>query len=132
MKALNDYNLMLQILDILSDGQLHHINSLITKMVSINNISIEDRNILIETNNEKLIIKSFDQKVQIALTHLLVFELIKADRRWSLNIEYNTSYKLTNQGKEFIKDNKTSSSVKKISLLKMKMEAIAESLKGGK
>ncbi len=122
---------MLQVLHILEDKGIHHINDLIEKLGSINKISKEDQDRLIQTNDEKIVIKSFDQKVQIALNHLLVFELINADRSWSLNIEYNNSYKLTNQGKEFVNQNKTSSSVKKIILLKMKMKAIAESIKGG-
>jgi hypothetical protein len=129
MKALNDYNLMLQILDILSDDQLHHINNLIEKIVLVNNISIKDKNKLIQTNNEELNIKSFDQHIQIALTHLLVFELINADKNWNFNIEYTTSYKVTDQGLKFIAKNKNASNEAKISQLKMKMKTISESLK---
>lgn len=126
MKALNDYNLMLQILDILSDDQLHHINNLIEKIVLVNNISIKDKNKLIQTNNEELIIKSFDQNIQIALIHLLVFDFINADKNWNFNIEYTASYNLTEKGRKFIDQNKATSELEKINLLKIKMVAISE------
>ena len=129
MKALNNYNLMLQILDILSDNHSHHITNLIMKIGLVNNISIEEKNKLIQTNNENVIIKNFDQHIQIALTHLLVFELIKADKKWSINIEYSTSYQLTDQGLKFTDQNINATIEVKIDLLKMKMNTISESFK---
>jgi hypothetical protein len=39
MKNDKQYNLILQILEIVSDKQWHHINDIITRLVFINNIS---------------------------------------------------------------------------------------------
>jgi predicted transcriptional regulator len=129
MKNDKKYNLILQILEIVSDKQWHHINDIITRLVFINNISLKDKNKLLETNNDNINIKSFDQDVQIALTHLLVFEYIKSDNIWSLNIEYTSSYSLTDKGIEFINQIKDVGEKEKINLLKLKMGAITETIK---
>ena len=124
----NNYELMTLIMDVLSDKNTHHINELIRKLILMKNISAEEREKLIQTGNDKLIIRSFDQKVQIALTHLLVFDLIKADQRWSFNIDYSTSYCLAEKGIKFMDDNKSKSKFEIIGLFKKEMKQISESL----
>jgi hypothetical protein len=61
--------------------------------------------------------------------HLLVFEYIKSDNIWSLNIEYTSSYSLTDKGIEFINQIKDVGEKEKINLLKLKMDAITETIK---
>ena len=128
MKLKDRYSLMIQILELLSDKQLHHINELIVKLLLLNNLSNEERDRLIQTNNDKIIIKSFDQHVQIALIHLLVFNLIKANQVWSFNIEYTTSYCLTDKGIKFINDNNNKGKVEIADLLIKEMDQISKSL----
>jgi predicted metalloprotease len=129
MKNKKNYTLIIQIIEILSDMRSNHIKELINKLIILNRLSDEERDKLIQTNNDDLIIKSFDQQVQIALTHLLVLEFIKADKNWSFNIEYTTSYCLTEKGLKFINENKTITVCEKITLIKKEIDKITESLK---
>jgi hypothetical protein len=98
------YQMLFPLLQILLDGNVFHVTTLVEKLTIHYKLGEEEKNTLIR--QAKMNIKSFDQNVQIGLDHLLALNWVVADGQVGYNINYDISYRITRTGARFFEANK--------------------------